>query len=346
MYKYDEIKRQVLNDLCSMPPHTRIRSRKALCIKYGVTRTTVDRAIDELIKEKYLYTKPGSGTYVSDLLENKKDISYWGVVLPNVVKEVYPDMLSGIERFASAHDINIIISSSDNNWETEYSNIARLSQSNLNGFIITPCITDTVDYHSYQLLQKQKIPFVFCNRLVEGIRMPFVSSNSYYGGYIATKRLIATGAKRIAFVSEFRYKSSMQRFSGFCSAMVESGLTLEEDLILLSYEDAEQVRAMLTRRRPEAIFAFNDTVASVIYSILIDMKVTIGKEISLIGYDNSSICDALPVKLTSVSYMAQEIGYCAADILYKMQMEKSYPALDVHLFQPYVVERGSCLPVL
>lgn len=346
MFKYSEIKEQVLNDLCSLAPHTRIMSRKALCIKYGVTRTTVDRAVQELIQEKYLYSKTGSGTYVSDMMENKKAISCWGVILPNVVKEVYPEMLSGIESFASVHNRNTIICNSDNDSEKEYNNIVRLIRSDVKGFIITPYISNNVDYRVYNLLIKNEIPFVFCNRQIDGIRMPFVGNNGFYGGYIATRRLVATGARKIAFISEKRYASSIQRYSGYCAGLESRDIELDENLVLLGYNDKQQIVKLILQHRPEAIFAFNDTVASVVYSILVDNKITVGKDISLIGYDNSSICNLLPVKLTSVSHKSFEIGYHAANVLYQMQNEKKYPEIDVKLFLPEIVERDSCLPVI
>ncbi len=344
MYKFEEIKDQVLNYVCSLPPHSKIMSRNALCIKYGVTRTTVDRALLGLQEEGYLYSRKGSGTYVVDRLENKDIVSCWGIMLPNVVKEVYPGMLSGIEAFASSHSRNIIFGSSDNDADKEYSNIVRLLKSDVKGFIIIPYISNSTDYRVYNLLQQEGIPFVFCNRHIDGIRMPFVGNNGYYGGFIATKRLLATGARRIAYISEKRYALSIQRYGGYCAGLETSGLALDENLVLLSYDDPGQIEELIDRYEPEAIFAFNDSIASVVYSILVEKKLRVGKDISLIGYDDSSVCTMLPVKLTSVSYRSFDIGYYAAGILYDMQVNGHYPKVDVKLFQPEIVERDSCLP--
>lgn len=346
MFKYNEIKEILVNEICSLPPHTRIMSRNALCRKYQVTRTTVDRTIKELLKEGYLYAKVGSGTYVQDRLLYKDTISSWGVIFPNIAKEVYPDILSGIEAFASGHNRNVIICSSDNDAEKEYDNIVRLLKSDVKGFIIIPYISDHIDYRTYHLLKAQQVPYVFCNRQVGGIQTPFVGNNGFYGGFLATKRLIATGAKRIAYISEQRYAPSIERYSGYCAGLETSGIALDERLVRLSFEDMREVEEIIAAERPEAIFAFNDTIASKVFTALLKQKLAVGKEVSLIGYDNSSLCNLMSVKLTSVSYRSHDIGFHAAGTLYQMQMEQRYPPVDVKLFQPEIIERESCLPIL
>ncbi|MEG1985462.1 MAG: GntR family transcriptional regulator [Oscillospiraceae bacterium] len=343
MYKYNEVMEQILNDLTALAPHERVASRKALCMKYDVTRTTVDRAISELIDKKYLYAKVGSGTFVADQTQYDTKISCWGVILPNVANQVYPDMLEGISNFAAKHNINVIICNSDNNNDKELAHISRLMQSKVEGYIIAPCISTETDYRVYRQLQQNKIPFVFCNRYVDGVKAPYISSNSFFGGYLATEHLIKRGYTHIAFVAKDRYKSSIERFSGYCAALHRYNLELDHNLIITDYENEADIKDMLQRYKPDAIFAFNDTIASAIYSILDQLGLRAGRDISLIGYDNSRICNMLPVKLTSVSYMAYEIGYKAASVLYDMQVNKLYPRPDIILFEPKIIERKSCV---
>ena len=113
MYKYLTIKEKLLSDLTKMSPHTRLASRNAMCIKYAATRTTVDRAINELIEEGFVYSRVGSGTYVSDQNAGVKRISYWGVILPEMGNLVYPSMLEGIQEFVHRKNVNIVICNSD-----------------------------------------------------------------------------------------------------------------------------------------------------------------------------------------------------------------------------------------
>lgn len=342
MYKYLTIKEKLLSDLTKMSPHTRLASRNAMCIKYAATRTTVDRAINELIEEGFVYSRVGSGTYVSDQNAGVKRISYWGVILPEMGSLVYPSMLEGIQEFVHRKNVNIVICNSDHDTCREFDHISRLIKSGIEGFIIVPCITSEMDYRVYRLMENNHIPFVFCNRLVDGIRAPFISSNSYYGGYLATEYLINRGAKKIAYISKKRYKSSIERYSGYSMALRASGFQLSDEAVLLNYNEQQEIRHLIMNYHPDAVFAFNDFVASEVYHVFTELHMQIGVDISLIGYDNSTVCELMPQKLTSVSYKASEIGYKAAEVLFDMIESGNYPKMDVIIFQPEIVERNSC----
>lgn len=353
-YRYNEVMDLLLEDIKMLEPHTKLQSRPALCQKYLSTRTTIDRAISQLIGEGYLYSVGGSGTYVSDMgieqnINLDKEVSNWGVILPDVMSDTYPGILRGIEDFAQSKGINILICNSDNNEKKQYSYFVRLMASNVKGLVIIPAISIGNGSAPYSYLQNSKIPFVFCNRPVPGVNAPLVCSNDFYGGYIATKKLIAKGYRKICYFAKTIYKTSTDRYQGYVAALNEEGLVADNSLVSLkaegtSFEVGYRVLSSLISQKKDfdSVFCFNDAIAEGVIRAIQDNGLLVSDDIGVIGYDNTSICDKMQPRLTSVSYKTYEIGWKAAEVLFKLNEGTVAENETFFIFQPALIERDSC----
>lgn len=345
--RYIEVKKYIIELIRCSKAHEKIPSRQWICMKLNVARATVDKAVSELIKDGTLYAVTGSGTFISEKEKGEK-ISNWAVILPNITNEVYPDLLRGIEDFAANHKINIVICNSDNNPMKQFQYIKRLIDSDIDGCVIVPSIVSTNNYEACKTLSDAKIPFVLCNRYVERIEAPLVTSNNYYGAYKGTQYLIERECKQIAYMSIDKYITSMERFYGYTSALTDAGMDIDETKILLQNDAKEGFKEKVTKilhKNPhlDGIVCFNDTVASMVYPIVTEHGYVVGKDISIIGYDNSRLADRLQPPLTSVTYQSSEIGFCAAQTLYELVEDNCVALSSIQFFKPYIKERGSCV---
>ena len=94
MRRYLEIKDELIKMIAEMKPGQPLPSRPHLCDKLETTRTTLDRAMQELEKEGVVYSKTGSGTYVIGILKGKVDkVENWGVIVPSISEEIYSCLL-------------------------------------------------------------------------------------------------------------------------------------------------------------------------------------------------------------------------------------------------------------
>lgn len=66
---YYQLKEELLKKIASKhwPPGTKIPSEKELCEMYGVSRITVRKALDELVRSGHLVRQQGKGTFVTNL---------------------------------------------------------------------------------------------------------------------------------------------------------------------------------------------------------------------------------------------------------------------------------------
>ena len=71
MNKYEQIARDIYNDIASgkYEPGSQLALEKEMCAQYGVSRITVKRAVDELVKQGLVVKRRGSGTFVKGVQE-------------------------------------------------------------------------------------------------------------------------------------------------------------------------------------------------------------------------------------------------------------------------------------
>ena len=120
MRRYLEIKEELIKIVAEMEPGKPLPSRPHLCDKLETTRTTLDRAIQELEKEGVVYSKAGSGTYAIGILQGKVDtVENWGVIVPSISEEIYSLLTRGIENIACRRGANIILCNSENDPEKQ-----------------------------------------------------------------------------------------------------------------------------------------------------------------------------------------------------------------------------------
>lgn len=351
--RYHDVKQKIIDEIREYAPDTRLLSRPEMAKKFNVNRTTVDRAISELIGEGYLYSRDKSGTYVTrreveESFDQIKGISAWGVILPNIMHDTYPGTLRGIEDVAHRSDINVIICNTDNNTEKQENYIDKLIEIGVMGIIIIPALIGETSLAPFRKLEQNSIPFIFCNRGVSGIEAPLVSSNNFYGGYIATKHLIECGNQVIAYLSHPFYSVSAERYQGYMGALAEADIEFDERYVKfgksfqeenLGYENTMQL--LHNNPMPDAIFCFGDILASGAYKAIEEAGLYVGRDISVVGYNNTSLCESLPVKLSSVKYKTYEIGTQAAELLNKINRGEDVPKNKTIILKPELIIRDS-----
>lgn len=355
---YMEVQERIKEDIKHLPAHTRLPSRIQMIKKYGVTRTTIEKAISELEGRGLLYSAIGSGTYISQPIETVETaadsaVSTWGVVLPSITDDFYPIIVRGIEDIANSKGINVVLCNTDHDPDKQHAYMLKLVKSRVKGVIIVPAITKASTAAAFHLLRKHEIPFVFCNRVIENIEAPRVVSNNFYGAYMATRYAIGLGRRKIAYVAAPVYSIVEQRYQGYLGALQEAEIPLREDYVYveetLDQEKAGYVGGLELMSRndpPDAYICFNDIIAAGVCRAIEGNGLSVGKHIAVIGNGDMPICQSLPVKLTSVKYPAYETGLRAGEILWNMMRKVAVNTNMSVVLQPEMVIRESCGKIL
>jgi DNA-binding LacI/PurR family transcriptional regulator len=353
MLRYREIKNMLAAEITKMNINDKLPSRPELCKRLDTAKATLDKAINELIEEGLLYSINGSGTYVAGAnSELSIHQGNWGVIVPDVAKEFYSKVVRGVENVAQRYGINLILCNSDYDFDKQGQYIKRLNHSGVSGFILVPTMSKGIGDSNrlYDQLAELKVPYVFCTQNAEGINAPVVSSNNFYGGYIAARHLLEKGYRNIANISLYKNRTNSERCHGSGAALLEHGIEINREMIafdeksqssLLGYEAMKKVLA--SGQIVDAVFCTSDDLIQGVYRAIAEAGLAVSDDIGVASYNNSDLCAKLTPPLTSVAFKNLEVGAKAAEILYRQISGETLPDFEVYLLQPELVVRESCL---
>jgi DNA-binding LacI/PurR family transcriptional regulator len=346
------VKRRLLADAAALPAHARIPSRNVLVRELGVSRTTVDRAISELIGEGVLYARDGSGTYVAErpgAAPARRPLSSWGVLVPDVRHYTYPGILRGIEHEAYDNGVVVIVGNIENQAARQTTYLRNSLDSRVDGVVIVPARPNPAEGLEEALsgmvreLARSGIPFVFCNRNPSGLEAPQVVSNDFHGGFLATRHLIERGYRRIAYIAHPRYTISLNRYMGYASALACAGIPRDDSLVAFSESwdfeapgRVEMGRMLASADPPDAVVCFTDWIAKGAVEAVCERGLVPGRDVGIVGHDDSVICGSMAVPLTSVKIHSYKMGRHAAALL----LRPTQPAV---VLEPELAVRQSTL---
>ncbi len=143
--------------------------------------------------------------------------------------------------------------------------------------------------------------------------------DDFLGGYQVTEYLLSLGHQQIAILAEDR-RSSIGRIQGYRQALLDAGLEVDEDYIVVSNSTIEggirQAAQLLDlTKRPSAIFACNDLLAIGVIQTARERALVIPHDLSVVGFDNTILATSTYPPLTSVAQPIYEMGSKVMDLL-------------------------------
>ena len=102
----------------------------------------------------------------------------------------------------------------------------------------------------------------------------------------------------------------------------------------------------MAEQKVSAIFCMSDTIAGGVYDYMSENGVVIGKDISVVGYDNRMISEYLVPKLTTMRLPLEQIGYKSADILIGILEKNELPENMEIRMECQLIERDSVVDLI
>lgn len=268
-----------------------------------------------------------------------------GVIIPNLGNPFFAEMLAGIEATLDMANMVVILANSGESTEKQQTIIRRMREHGVDGLIVCPAAG--TDDALLARAAEWGLPLVQALRHVSRAAGDYAGSDYVGGMRQAVHHLHALGHRRIAFLNgDIVHSAQTERLAGFRAGMEEHGLAGDRVITIpLTQNSAIEAASWLREGcdPPTAAICFNDVVGLGLSSGFYDLGVEVGRDFSVIGFDNVPEANLVRPKLTSVASYPGAIGRAAAGLLLE-RLENPDRAPQRVIVPTELVERQSCGP--
>ncbi|MCP2239033.1 LacI family DNA-binding transcriptional regulator [Thermoanaerobacterium thermosaccharolyticum] len=291
--------------------------------KAGVTVTTVSRVLNN---RGYISEKTRKKVY-----EAMKELNYQpnelarslyrrksyliGLLIPSVSHPFFAELTSYIEYYAYQNDYKILLCNSLQDVEKEKDYINMLKRHQVDGIIIGSHTLKTEQYLNVNL------PIVAIDRYFSE-KIPYVASDNYNGGVLATKLLIQNGCRKIAHISGplILNTPANNRYKAFMDVVKEHNIenvVVETKLNVFDTDEYKKLIIKLFTDHPDidGVFASSDLIAATIINAAREIGKEVPKDLKIVGYDDISIAKTIVPPLTTIRQPIEEMAKKTIEII-------------------------------
>ena len=275
-----------------------------------------------------------------------------GIIMADVRNAYYANLFVACEQAARKSGYSLLLENSLGQQEIEEAQLVLMEEQRVDAIILVGGRTD--DLHSkIAFVEKvnqtsNSIPVILTGKL-DGTSCPQVRINAIQTMDLVMEHLLSLGHKNIAVVGgrddvassyekRMRYRQILARYQLPCRSEYyenyggydyKTGYELTEKLLGLEHI-------------PTAIVGINDSAAVGVMNCILEHGLRIPDDISVIGYDNTSICDMVSPRLTSVDYNYNTFAEALIETVEGVYSSAPLPPL--RLIDASLAIRASCGP--
>ncbi|MBU3079061.1 LacI family DNA-binding transcriptional regulator [Sphingomonas quercus] len=297
---------------------------KEVAAQLGVSPSTISRALahPEMLRAetrvRVLETVERLGyqpnLIARDLRRQETRLLY--VVVPTL-SPFFLDVFRGVERGARETGYAVVMGHTERDVAREQLFVDQVASRRGDGVILVTSSDPT----ALKVRTKRMPPVVAALEEIKGLHAPAVRVDHHKGAMDATNHLLALGHRLVAHIGgPEKQVIAQHRREGFNETMLQAGLDPTAFPYLSGdYAVAWGERAMETlltcNPLPTGVFAGNDEIAIGAIRAMSRVGLQVGRDISVIGFDDQRIASLYEPALTTIKVPTEELGYRAILLL-------------------------------
>ncbi|MEK4998814.1 LacI family DNA-binding transcriptional regulator [Paenibacillus sp. FSL H7-0918] len=268
-----------------------------------------------------------------------------GLMIPDISNPFFAEAARGIEDYAQEQGSDLIVCSTDRDDEKAARYISLLLRKRVDGIIIA---SHTGNPDMVRRLLADHVPLVLFSADIRMMESNSVTVDDYKGGYQATEYLLSLGHRRLGIISD-NLPGSKLRVEGFMDALKAAGVGFDNPANLThtsaTLENGRKAAAaMLVQAqedRPTAIFACNDLLAIGILKEARSAGLSIPRDLSVVGFDNTMLAEICHPTLTSIAQPLREMTEQAMILLNESIDNPDSPKRKIMLMPELIVRHST-----
>ena len=252
----------------------------------------------------------------------------------------FAEALRGLSVRAAEAEIQLVLSFSPHAQE-DLNTTRRIVSSGAAGGMIL--LSSQANDPVAEYLSRHKIPFVVIGQPDQAQDRWWVDNDNVLAGRLVTEHLLTFGHRRILLLgAKDGFTVTQLRQAGYEQAMKEAQISVDPAWILADpRNNAEALKELFSSANaPTAVIAMDDSWALWLMGQLGEWGLSVPKDVSLVGFNNSAFSPYTTPALTSVEIHPYELGLAAMDMIMEaLRNPQSGPQNQV--IPVSLIQRGS-----
>ena len=253
------------------------------------------------------------------------------------------EMMKGVIRAATEHGSHVAVSTVEENasarqWVDELKRVGRA------GVIM---VTSRLSAEQHKRLDQAALPLVLIDH-INPVDPPLfsVGVSNWQAGLTAVQHLLELGHRRIAMLRGYECLVDDARYHGYMAALSSCDVEVDRDLVARAdfrFEPAVHAADKILRLPdpPTAVFAANDLEALGVIEAARQNGLSVPRDISVVGFDDSLYARASTPRLTTLQQPFVQMGEVAYRILSDLIEGREMASARVELAATLVVREST-----
>lgn len=237
-----------------------------------------------------------------------------GLMCPDIADAYMARAVAYLEQNLKEHGYNCILYCSGYDIEERHVAVHSILQKRIDALVLIGSSYAEDDENSekveYIREAAKQVPVFMMNGCIQGENIYCALCNDFQAAYMAVTELLQSGREEILFLSDSHSYSATQKLRGYKQALKDAGLSVKDSMCVYVENKIDKARDLLLSRNDlmfDAVFATEDGLAVGALKYAKKRNLSVPRDISIIGYNNSELSVCCDPELSTVDSRGERL---------------------------------------